>query len=524
MKIKVLIVDDEKLERILIEKCFDWESNGFEVIGQAGNGEEALRFMEVTCPQLILTDINMPFMDGLNMTQEIVERKLPCKVVMITGYREFEYARQAIRLGVNDFILKPVQVEEMRDTLLKVKAEIEREYSQTRWMEEIVTRDGENQKIVFESFLQRLAEGRIPMEDAKKQLELYHLGSLLEHCFCCVIKLHMQTKGPMESAYDKNRQVVELIKRSGLISCEYVAFVHYQGISILLMAEHVEGAVENIHRQINETLKMEAAAGLSELHTGFDGIRASIVQAKEALDASVIKGHNACISYGEYQRIKNTGHNRTDIDWNDFIFSLENGVSAKLEEAIDQYTRLIGENKRIDLDYLKLMAMNVISRAMATLWKKGKDISELAGEDYVYDGINEIEDIKDMNRVLKEIIFKIAAYHNTLFVKKENRLIDKVLAYLEEHLYEKEVSLHTVAKAHFVNDSYLSRMFKQETGESMMEYIMRKRMEESIRLLNTTDLKAYEIAERIGIGDPHYFSICFKKHVGVTIKEYKNTK
>lgn len=525
MRVKVLIVDDEKLERVLIRKSFDWEGNGFEVAGEASSGEEALRFIEVSRPRLILTDISMPFMDGLEMAREIMERGYPCKVVIITGYRDFEYARQAVRLGVNDFILKPVHADDIKEAVLKLKDEIEAEYSHSKHYEELITREDQNQRIVLESFLQRLAEGRVMEAEAINKLMLFGCDQIAESCLCCVVRLHFLS-GESVSVKDndeKNLQAVELLHNHRLIPKNHMAFVHYQGFLVVFMAGKPAGDMDEIRQDINKALKLEAVVGLSRLNTGFEGIRASFLQAKEAVNISVIRGRNVCISYDEFEEIRKIGHSSMDIDWDGFSFSLENGITGRALEYIDQYTRLIAENKRIDLNYVKLMSMNLISKAMIPLWKKGKDLSQLAGEDYVYNQINRIENLEDMNRILKEMASQIISYLNRDH-KKENMNIKKVLEYMELHMLEPDLSLRTVAKALYLNSSYLSRMFKQEVGENMMEYIMRKRMEESIRLINTTDLKAYEIAERVGISDPHYFSICFKKYVGVTIKEYKNIR
>lgn len=521
VKKKVLIVDDEKLERILIRKSFDWEANGFEVIREAESGSQALEIIELFRPQLILTDINMPYMDGLIMTEEINKLDYFCKIIIITGYRDFEYARQAIRLGVTDFILKPVQVKDMTATILKVKSVLDEEDSNIRLTRELEAQKNENHKILFESFLQRLVENRTEASEEELKLKRYGMECLKQQCFCCTIKLHFQT-GESES-HLKNQEVLELIEKEQLPQIR-AAFVHYQGMVVLLMSDILLSKIEALKQSINETLNLDAVMGCSNLVKKEDCIRTAFLQSKHAVNASVVKGHNALVTYEEYEEIKNSGNKEVNIDWNDFSFSLEQGIVNKAEDYIDQYTKLISVNERVNRDYIRLMAINLISKAVITLWKKGKDISALAGEDYVYDSISSIEDINEMNHVLKEMIHKIMVYHMDSYSKKENKTIKQILSFMEAHLFEKELSLKTVAKEHFINDSYLSRLFKQEVGKSMMEYIMEHRIKESIRLLNTTDLKAYEIAEQIGIGDPHYFSICFKKYTGVTINEYKKTK
>ena len=263
MKLKVLIVDDEKLERVLIEKGFSWEEHGFTLIGEASNGEEALAKMADNPPNIVFTDINMPKMNGLSFTEQVKIKFPKCRIVIITGYREFEYARQAVRLGVTDFLLKPVNMEEISLIALRLKEEFEKEENET--------------------------------------------------------------------------------------------------------------------------------------------------QLKDVLDSH---------------------------------------------------------------EHIKKLVTSYIDREQNS--------------------------------------------H-----KKDSPMIAEAISFIESHLTEKGLSLKQVATAIFVNESYLSRSFKQETGESLIEYITKRRIEESIILLNTTDLKVYEIADQTGFADPHYFSICFKKLVGKTVKEFK---
>lgn len=278
MRIKVLIVDDEKLERVLISKVFDWEKHGFDIIGDVSSAEEAMEYIGLKNPDIIFTDINMPMVDGLQFIENVL-KEFPGKqhrFVIVTGYREFEYARKSIKLGVEDFLLKPINANDIEDTVLRIKEQIEHQrYADKEFcvFKETIL---DNEEIMIGSFKQSLVEDRI---------------------------------GQMQS-----------------------------------------------------------------------------------------------------NRVNN---------------------------------------------------------------KKSKQIVDLA--------------------VLK----------------------------IHENLFDPNLCLSFIANKIYANDSYLSRIFKQEVGESLISYITRLRIEESIRLLNTTDLRVYEIADKVGIKDPHYFSICFKKQVGITIKDFK---
>ena len=524
MKTKVLLVDDEKLERVLIRKGYKWEENGFEIVGEAGSGEEALELFDIKEPDIVFTDINMPFMDGLALTEKIKQRSDKCRVVIITGYREFDYAKRACQLGVKDFILKPVNINEIAVIAEKLRKELKLEEGYHNEYNVLKETAAKNQDILVESFLQRLVENRVEEEEARHKLSMYNLNGLLKRCVCINISPFITENAKEEEILEYSKQILQLVKNKYKTS---VSFIHYLcNVILYLCNEEVYQAYEignEIKSMIHNHLNIGADIGISKIENGFEGIGRSYHQSEKAISASVITGRNSLITYEEYARIKKDDSVRIDIDWQNFIFCVENCINSKVHKYIDDYTSLIKEAGVTDTGYLKLMAMNMLSKAATILTKHGKSLNQLVGEESLYKEVSKIETVAEMNDCLKKLIKSILEYSDSIKTKKSNKLIEQALEYIEEHLYEQNLTLKSIASKIYVNESYLSRIFKRETGEGLIEYITRKRIEQSIHLLNTTDLKAYEIAEQIGINDPHYFSICFKKQVGVTIKEYKKS-
>ncbi len=520
MKRKVLIVDDEKLERVLIGKGYAWEDNGFEIIGEASNGFEALELLNIMTPDIIITDINMPYMDGLMLTEEIRKRNYQGRIIIVTGYREFDYARRAIKLGVNDFLLKPVNINDLKEVVESLRDDLIREEKHHREFRSLKEKVSENEDILKQSFMQLLVEGRVTNEEATYKLSSYKLDALTNHCICINIKLH--------SKKATNHPIIEYINE---LVCELnmehkvVVFQHYLSNYILfLMDDNMEEAIciaNAIKNAMNEELKIDVVIGISNIESEFCGISKAFKQSEKALTASVIIGTNSIISYDEYGMIKKSNNQVMDINWKDFIFQIENCVLDRVYEYINEYTKNMREAGVTDSTYLRLMTMNMLSKASVVLTKQGMNLGQLIDDDLVYGEVSKIETIKEMNLVLKKLLKEILRYLDSMRGKKRNKLIDEALNYIDKHLFESSLSLKSVANQIFVNESYLSRIFKSEVGESFIEYVTKKRIEESIVLLNTTDLKAYEIADKIGICDPHYFSICFKKYTGVTVKEYK---
>ena len=168
--LNVLLVDDEKLERILIHKGYSWEENGFRIVGEAASGKEALEYMAYHHVDIVVTDINMPVMDGLEFSEKLLEKYPKCKVVIVTGFREFEYARKAIKLGVEEFLLKPINIKELAEVMNNLKnklAKIKEEASKVAKLKESVEK---NYDILKESLLLRLVEKRIDEEEALKKM------------------------------------------------------------------------------------------------------------------------------------------------------------------------------------------------------------------------------------------------------------------------------------------------------------------------------------------------------------------
>lgn len=524
MKTKVLLVDDEKLERVLIRKGYDWEGNGFEIIGEAGNGDEALEFFDVNEPDIVLTDISMPYMDGLVLAEKLNERSKNCRVIIITGYREFDYARKAIKLGVKDFLLKPVNIQDIASTMAHVREELKKEQGHKEEYNKLIETVTKNHDIVRESFLQRLVEDRIEEKEALPKLKTYQMESILDYEICMIIRLYPEQEGLSCDTFTSSENVLNLIRENQF--GEVISFIHYLGNIVVFFRDYpldqVCAIAKQIKAQINTQLNLSADIGISEEGHGYSGISKAFRQANKALSASVIFGRNTCITYNEYAQIKESNQETSQINWSDFIFCVKNCLVNKVYDYIDEITQNIRRSGITDKGYIKLVTIEVLLKSGAVVTQYGKSVEQLMGNQFLYEKITKIETLDDMNCFLRQSIQKILEFCDSLKTKKSNKLVEQAKKYIEEHLYESALTLKEIAKCVYTNECYLSRVFKQENGESLIEYIIRRRIEQSIHLLNTTDLKAYEIAEKVGIGDPHYFSICFKKQLGVTVTEYKN--
>ncbi len=515
----MLIVDDEKLERVLINKGFPWEDHGFSVIGEASSGVEALEFIKHRKPELILTDISMPHMDGLELAKHILSMDENAHVVIITGYREFDYARRAVKLGVEDFLLKPVDMKELGDIAARIKEKIMKEKAHEQEVELLKQNVSADQDILMESFFQRLVEKRTSEEEATQKLYAYGCEALLETCCCINIHLKEETE---ERDVPSHKKAMDILRENQMPHT--ISFLHYmKNIVLFCVGSSLHNGIEiadSIHQKLLQH-HLDSTIGISSSHCGFPGIAKAFTESENALSASVLLGGNQVITYEEYLRVMEKNPDKLTFDWEGFLFALTNGVSDKVTAGIEDYINGIRNSKIAEVEYLRLMVMDLMSKAGSTLNKYGDSLEQLIGEEQLYEQIRAIQTLDECRIFLKDYMSMILDYHCSKKTRQGSKVVKEALEYIKANFCDPGISLKTAASVVYSNESYLSRVFKKEVGQSLIEYVMKKRIEESIFLLNTTDLKVYEIAEKVGFKDPHYFSICFKKHVGVTVKEFK---
>lgn len=522
--IRVLIVDDEPLERVLIRKGFDWESHDFEVIGEAASASEAREYVERYKPEIVLTDINMPGEDGLELSAQIRAIAADTSIVIVTSYRDFDYARRALQLGVEDFLLKPVDVVEIGKVVTRIRDK--------RWAEEqqrqviplqqsLVTPD---EDIVIDSFWHRLVEQQIDEPEAHRRLQLYGYLPILHGCVCLCLRVGGEGER-REDNYNQSKAIYSYIQEHK--QADTIAFIHFLNDVILYycQSDYLQAKADALAlwEKLCHEFPFGIAVGVSLWHQEFKGISLAYRQAKEALEAGSILGSGQFYTYEDYPYIEKLYVHQRQMDWPGFRFAVRNCLYDQANKMSDDYLNTIQKELDVDFGYLKLLAIDLLVQAGETLQPHRLSLKTVLGKSQIYSAINSLTSCQELNVYVQETLRSIMKTNDSFRCQKPNKLIEHSLQYVSEHLYQPELTLKTIAAQLFVNESYLSRVFKQQMGEPLISYITRKRIERSIELLNTTDLKVYEIAQMVGIRDPHYFSICFKKQMGITVNEYKKS-
>lgn len=507
-KLKILIVDDETYERILIEKCVDWEAMGFQIAGSVSSAGEALEVFEQEQPDMVFTDINMPLMDGLELSRKIREKNRDVKIVIITGYRDFEYARTAIKIGVEDFLLKPIASEELEKTAEKVKQDLLNEREKQKQLEE-------SWPILSQDLTKRICMKQIGQEEAALKLRAYELPLLYEQEMTGILV------EVMEKEWEKIDQMPAAVSR--ILGREHFLYSIFPKNRFFILVDAQAGTdcaqvlFENIRTILSEPVSMT----VSGVHQGFEGCSEAFSECQESMFNTMKGTGSQLICYKDYMELVHYVEKTYPVSFEKFRLAVRSADFEAAVSFVDEYLERYIYQGPILVSQLRNVGVLLLHNTAIVLKDLGMSFDDV-DRIGIYQKISDIGSVQAFCREFYEfleIITKTVAEFSQV-----NSMSQKALQYIEDHLSVNGLSLHMVASGLYVSNSYLSRVFKQFSGESITKYIMRKRIEKSMELFDTTDLKVYEVAEKVGMPDAHYFGTCFKKYTGKTVNEYKSKK
>lgn len=532
MYYKILLVDDEAGVREGIRERIEWNEYGFDCIGDFENGMEALEAAETLEPDVVLTDINMPFMDGLVLTRNLAERLPKTKVIILTGFDDFEYAQQAVKLRVKDFILKPVTAQELIDVLQKVRAELDEEKERRENLDRLQRQLYESMPLLKERFLERMVSTLVSQNEMKERMAYF--GLALPGPEYVVFAADVDHFG--QSSPDADRVLLrfaifniaqEILFREEASTVfrsreEKVVCILSGGPEDRLY-DKAHTLAEEIRQSVETYLRFTVTVGIGRPAPGMDSIRQSYGSAISALDYRFLLGTNRVISIMDLEGRRSVTAETTD-DWEkELIVGIKTGTYAEVNRAIESIIRhLKTAVPSIEQCYIRIQKL-VVSLLNA-LEKLGSSDEELFGREAV-NPLTEIYRFKTLDEI--EIWMKDTCGRAIrILVEKRNDLAKlqmvKAETYIKERYWDENLSLKAVCDFIHMSNSYFSAVFKAHTGKTFVEYLTAHRVEKAKELIKFSDLKNYEIAAKVGCADPHYFSVLFKKTTGDTPTEYRH--
>ena len=533
--LKVFLVEDERIMREGIKNNIDWEKEGFAFVGEAGDGELAYPLLQKTRPDILITDIKMPFMDGLELSR-LVKQELPgIKILILSGYDEFEYAKEAISIGITDYLVKPLSGAQLMEAVKRVAEQIREEQQQREFLETFERERQENMQLERQKFFQKLVSGRLPVSAALKEgreigLELAARGYniLLFQTFW-----GEQTEGYSEEQNRVTREmerIVEMMPEILMIErgLEGWAFI---------LKELGENPIEELEEKFSSMLvtAVEACEGL-EYFGGIGKPVERLSELKQSFEAAgrafayrYLKKRNQIVKSGEESEEQTADAELTlgelnleRLDHRAVERFLKTGLAVDAVHFVEEYLDSLGEKNIQSLMFRQYVTMDIYFAAAKMLDDLGIDSGALAARCGDFQKMPEVFSSLDAARTyLRRVLETAIELKDGQAQKKYSSLLKNARTYIEEHYDEEDISLNTVAASVNLSPNHFSTIFSQETGQTFIEYLTGVRMEHAKALLRSTAMKTAEIAFAVGYKDPHYFSYIFKKTQDCTPREFR---
>ena len=541
---KVLIIDDELIVRKGLRSIVKWEQYNCEICGEAADGIEGYKLISELRPDIIFTDVNMQDMDGLTMLREVKELLINSKIIILTGYRDFEYAKEAITLGVFDFLLKPSRIDEINSVLTRVVAELNHEKAATEKFERFKIHFEENMPVLREKLLYDIMLGINTDSNevtAKSQLLKINLPEFL------LVVIENDYEGEDENdETNYNRQLYQF----GISKYFAEAFCDYDVISISLSLKRMAFIVSTervgfsydrfcdrcagFQQSVSLSFGFTVTIGLSSQGNDIFELSKKLKECRSALQQKLYIGNNSLICYKDldasfryedysmlnhYNELLLDGIKSGNIDGvnenlqNIFNF-INESISALNKDIKDFYWNTLSSINNIRISVLGIEKNDSYDKQQA-------DIPSYTNMDNLYHLIAECDSIQDMHDILTGVCLKLTEKINNYNHKNIGLMVQAIINYINLN-YKEPITLKDIGEHIYVSTYYVSRIFKQRTGKTLIDYLNEVRLEKAKKLLMDVQYKVYEVADLVGITNPHYFSKIFKKHAGMTPKEFRD--
>lgn len=536
-EIKVFLVEDEMVIRRGIKNSIDWEKEGYIFCGEASDGELAYPMIIKEKPDILITDIRMPFMDGLELCKLVKEELPNIKILILSGYDEFDYAKEAIRLGVTEYLLKPISSGKLLEALNGVSESIRREKEDKDLVRKCMEEMRENTEHEKQKFFEQMIAGNLSMADALETGKKYemNLSAGMYNLLLFRFTLGEENRKSGELLGEAEYAIKKLTER-----LEYVFEFQrdVEGWAFLLMADNEEQMserVKELSKDLEEIMKNYSTityfGGIGQPVARLRELEESFREAERALAARFTMELNRIISVEDIRMAQNVD-TLDDIEITSFgeiektrtmlEKFLNNGAEDEIDEFVDVYINELPEENLKSV----LMRQYIIMDAYIVMMSFCEKIEGIEGEmqaqsEELKNSMKTIQTLEEIKNYIRMLLKKIIGVRDTISGRRYSDIIEIAKDQIRKTYMSDEISLNTIAAEVGMSPSYFSSIFSKEMGKTFVEYLTEIRMDRAKELLMCSSMKTSEIGYEVGYKDPHYFSYIFKKTQNCTPKEFR---
>lgn len=520
--VSILVADDDKIIRKGLMKIIESNMQEFKIIGEAANGSVALEKIKELKPDILITDIKMPIMDGIELVSNIKDLSLGTRSIVLSGFDEYKFIRETFKNGAVDYILKPIDNKALFELLIKIKTDMDKErYEKEEYQRKIE----ESTMFLREEFLSEILEGDyIDEEYLDEKVAKFNILTKGRFYIALIDIDDFFKKYDIESneiVYISNAKAIVYKLLRGLEKFKIIVCKKDDKIAILFSSDNdnIYSILNDVRDKAGEKINNTLSIGISKNFDNLREIREGYGQAILALKNRFYFGKNHTYVYDNDKVFSYTIDYKTvEALITSIINEIELCNSFKIKFSVEKLFNYIIE-KKLEPDRFRKLLLNVMLRINSSITdlqyityteSRNNDIS------YYIKEINTCDELKEyFLNSLQCAVDKVVKFRK----ERGKKIIEKAKGYINDN-YRKEMTLKDVANYVYLNSNYFSELFKNEVGENFIEYLIETRIKAAKELLKQNNFKIYEVAEKVGYKEPVSFSRAFKKVVGVSPKEY----
>ncbi|ACT03679.1 response regulator [Paenibacillus sp. JDR-2] len=539
---KLLIVDDETTVRMGLQSYFNWSSFGIEIMGEADDGDVAFEMIGREAPDLVLTDVRMPNMDGITLARLINEHYPHVKIIFVSGHDDADYLKSAMKLSAVDYIFKPVNLEELSSVLRHVVSDLDEQRAEQQRKEELQVRLKEGMPVLREKFLLSLMGSGVQRQDIRERVQFLELSLPEEASYWVIVISVDDLPEVMSTRSERDRQLLwysinnicqELIdSHMGGYVFEYqtgeFAGILRRGAESEVSGDAAEGLLEltsRIRDNLERWLKISVTIGISDRVTGLGNLGNCYKQAREAVNHKWYLGKNRIITMDSLESSEQASLSagRYEFVYDEELTSaLKAANPEKLREVLDAIFADLNRNRPDGLKYGRNVCMQIFLAAGQLLLELNMQSEELeSAEAAVWESLLDRETLGEMRLILEAYLLAACERIGEKRTGKVANLVERVRAIIDRDYSNGSLTVTDIGREVFLTPTYVSLLYKQETGQTVGEYMTQVRMEKAKEMLRDPQYKFYDICYAIGYTDPSYFTKLFKKMTGVTPSGYR---
>ena len=544
--LKIFLAEDEVVVRETIKRMIPWEELGFELVGEAADGEMALPLLIRQQPDLLITDIKMPFMDGLTLAR-LAKKEIPgLKVVILSGYDDFNYAKQAIGIGVEDYLLKPITKNALIERLSEIRSRYEHEKTQKEYYEKFQREMQAYEKNNSRDFFEALVGGSMDMMEVYKRAEKLGLDIVAEAYNVLIFTMNCDEDffGQRDEYSSWEAESLELLENFFAGHSSAMLFrsnIFSYGVLLKGQRETIEENTRACVDEIRKILSRQDGRREWFLAVGQSVERLSQIQksyhtASRAFSQRYLYDENI-LYYDEMETMEHPGGQaetednaylqKVDVNaLNPAILQkfLSNGLQEETENFVKDYFYAIGQEPMESLVFRNYVILNVRFSVISFIKGLGCDTNEMESADTEEVLAESGKNMESAIAYAKKMISQAIEIRDQNSGNKNRSILKTAVDFIDSHYMDEEISLNTVANVANVSSNHFSALFSQNMGQTFIEYLTTLRMNKAKELLRCTGMRSSEIAGEIGYKDAHYFSYLFKKTQGMTPSDYRKAR